>query len=248
MTAATTRSARAFRGTETTGRSAEELRELVSHWGAELELAPAEHIVEWAVATFGERFCVTSSMADAVLTDLVSKVAPGIDVLFLDTGYHFVETIGTRDAVQATMPVNLLTITPAQSVEEQDAAYGKDLYKTDPDLCCKLRKVEPLAASLEGYDAWATGLRRAETLNRVIAPVIGWDAKKGKVKVSPLARWTDEQVERYVVDNGVLVNPLAYDGYPSIGCWPCTRRVAPGEDPRSGRWAGTAKTECGIHT
>ena len=120
---------------------------------------------------------------------------PGIDVVFLDTGYHFAETIGTRDAVEATLPVNLITITPVQTVAEQDAAYGKDLYKTDPDLCCKLRKVEPLADSLADYDAWATGLRRAETHNRVIAPVIGWDAKKGKVKVSPLARWTDEQVE-----------------------------------------------------
>ncbi|WP_296601944.1 phosphoadenylyl-sulfate reductase [Nocardioides sp.] len=248
MSAATTASARRYRGTETAGRSPEELRELVSHWGAELELAPAEHIVEWAVATFGERFCVTSSMGDAVLAHLASTVAPGVDVVFLDTGYHFAETIGTRDAVQATLPVNLLTITPVQSVEEQDAAHGKDLYKTDPDLCCKLRKVEPLATSLDDYDAWATGLRRAETKHRVIAPVIGWDAKKGKVKVSPLARWTDEQVERYIADHGVLVNPLVYDGYPSIGCWPCTRRVAPGEDARSGRWAGTAKTECGIHT
>ena len=248
MTAATTNSARNFRGIETAGRSSEELRELVSHWGAELELAPAEDIVEWAVATFGERFCVTSSMADAVLAHLVSTVAPGVDVVFLDTGYHFAETIGTRDAVQATLPVNLITITPVQSVAEQDAAYGKDLYKTDPDLCCALRKVQPLADALEGYDAWATGLRRAETQNRVIAPVIGWDAKRGKVKVSPLARWTDEEIERYIADHGVLVNPLVYDGYPSIGCWPCTRRVAPGEDPRSGRWAGTTKTECGIHS
>lgn len=248
MTAATTITARNNRGTTTDGRTPEELRELVSHWGAELELAPAEHIIEWAVATFGARFCVTSSMADAVLADITSKVAPGVDVVFLDTGYHFVETIGTRDAVQATLPVNLLTITPVQSVAEQDAAYGKDLYKTDPDLCCQLRKVQPLADALAGYDAWATGLRRAETHNRVIAPVIGWDAKKQKVKVSPLARWSDEQVDRYIAENGVLVNPLAYDGYPSIGCWPCTRRVAPGEDPRSGRWAGTNKTECGIHS
>jgi phosphoadenosine phosphosulfate reductase len=248
MTAATTISARNNRGTATAGRSPEELRELVSHWGAELELAPAETIVEWAVATFGERFCVTSSMGDAVLAHVASKVAPGIDVVFLDTGYHFVETIGTRDAVQATMPVNLLSITPAQSVAEQDAEHGPELYKRDPDLCCALRKVKPLAEALAGYDAWATGLRRAETHNRVIAPVIGWDAKKGKVKVSPLARWSDEQVERYIAENGVLVNPLTYDGYPSIGCWPCTRRVAPGEDPRSGRWAGTAKTECGIHS
>ncbi|MFC7497365.1 MULTISPECIES: phosphoadenylyl-sulfate reductase [unclassified Nocardioides] len=248
MTAATTITARNNRATHTEGRSPEELRELVSHWGAELELAPAEHIIEWAVATFGERFCVTSSMGDAVLADIASKVAPGIDVVFLDTGYHFVETIGTRDAVEATLPVNLRTITPEQTVEEQDAAYGKDLYKTDPDLCCALRKVKPLAEALSGYDAWATGLRRAETHNRIIAPVIGWDAKKQKVKVSPIARWSDEQVERYIAENGVLVNPLVYDGYPSIGCWPCTRRVAPGEDPRSGRWAGTNKTECGIHS
>jgi phosphoadenosine phosphosulfate reductase len=247
MTAATTRVAREFKGTHTEGRSPEELRDLVSHMGAELELAPAEHIIEWAVATFGERFCITSSMGDAVLADLASKVAPGVDVVFLDTGYHFAETLGTADAVQATLPVNLVTARPGLTVAEQDAAYGPDLYKTDPDLCCKLRKVTPLTESLASYDAWATGLRRAETHNRVIAPVVGWDARKGKVKVSPLARWSDEQVEQYIADNGVLVNPLVHDGYPSIGCWPCTRRVAPGDDPRSGRWAGTTKTECGIH-
>ncbi len=247
MTTATTQNARASRGIETAGRSPEELRELVSHWGAELELAPAEDIIEWAAATFGKRFCITSSMADAVLAHLASTVAPGIDVVFLDTGYHFAETIGTRDAVEATLPVNLLTIAPVQSVAEQDAEHGTDLYKTDPDRCCALRKVAPLTDALASYDAWATGLRRAETHNRVIAPVIGWDARKGKVKVSPLARWSDDQVERYIADNDVLVNPLVYDGYPSIGCWPCTRRVAPGDDPRSGRWAGTTKTECGIH-
>jgi phosphoadenosine phosphosulfate reductase len=247
MTALTTRQASENRGTRTAGRSAEELRELVSHVGAELELAPAEDIIEWAVATFGDRFCVTSSMADAVLAHLASRVAPGIDVVFLDTGYHFPETIGTADAVGATMDVTLIPITPVQSVVEQDAAYGKDLFRRDPDLCCRLRKVQPLTEALAGYDAWATGLRRAETANRVIAPVVGWDARKGKVKVSPLARWTDEDVERYVVEHGVLVNPLVYDGYPSIGCAPCTRRVAPGDDPRSGRWAGTGKTECGIH-
>ncbi|MBC2934377.1 phosphoadenylyl-sulfate reductase [Nocardioides sp. zg-1228] len=242
-----TRAARAFKGTHTEGRTPEELRELVSHVGAELELAPAEVIIEWAVATFGERFAITSSMGDAVLAHLASTVAPGIDVVFLDTGYHFPETIGTRDAVEATLPVNLLTITPVQSVAEQDAAHGTDLYRTDPDLCCALRKVAPLNEALSRYDAWATGLRRAETHNRVIAPVVGWDARKGKVKVSPLARWSDEQVDRYVLDHGVLVNPLVHDGYPSIGCRPCTRRVAPGDDPRSGRWAGTGKTECGIH-
>ncbi|HEX3295454.1 MAG TPA: phosphoadenylyl-sulfate reductase [Nocardioides sp.] len=248
MTAPTTTRARAFRGTHTAGRSPEELRELVSHVGAELELAPAEHIIEWAVATFGDRFCVTSSMADAVLADIASRVAPGIDVVFLDTGYHFAETIGTADAVGATMDVNLIPITPVQSVAEQDAEYGAELFRRDPDLCCALRKVQPLHDALQDYDAWATGLRRAETHHRIIAPVVGWDAKKAKVKVSPLARWTHDDVEKYVAEHGVLVNPLVYDGYPSIGCAPCTRRVAPGEDPRSGRWAGTHKTECGIHS
>ncbi len=247
MTVRNTLAARARRGSHTEGRDTAELREIVSHVGADLELAPAEDIIEWAVATFGERFCVTSSMSDAVLSHLASRVSPGINVLFLDTGYHFAETIGTRDAVEATMPVNLINLTPVQSVAEQDAAYGKDLFERDPDLCCALRKVQPLADGLGEYDAWATGLRRAETHNRVIAPVVGWDEKKQKVKVSPLARWTDEDVEKYIAENGILVNPLQYDGYPSIGCWPCTRRVAPGEDARAGRWSGTNKTECGIH-
>ncbi len=248
MTAATASAAFSSRGSHTAGRTETELRELVSHVGAELELAPAEYIIEWAVATFGDRFCVTSSMGDAVLAHLASRVAPGIDVLFVDTGYHFVETLGTRDAVEATLPVNLLTITPVQSVAEQEATYGPELHRRDPDRCCALRKVEPLVSALEQYDAWATGLRRAETRNRVIAPVVGWDATKGKVKVSPLARWSDDDVARYVDEHQVLVNPLVYDGYPSIGCAPCTRRVAPDQDPRSGRWAGTGKTECGIHT
>ncbi len=247
MTTLTTQAARDTRGIATEGRSPEELREIVSHWGAELELAPAEVIIEWAAATFGDRFCVTSSMGDAVLAHLVSKVAPGVDVVFLDTGYHFAETIGTRDAVAATLPLTVVNVQPELTVEEQDRTYGPRLYERDPDLCCALRKVRPLQRTLANYDAWATGLRRAETRDRVIAPVIGWDEAKGKVKVSPLARWSDEQVERYIARHGVLINPLVDDGYPSIGCWPCTRRVEPGADPRSGRWAGRDKTECGIH-
>lgn len=228
--------------------SLDELRETAVVAGPELELAPAESVIEWAVDTFGSRFCVTSSMTDSVLAHLASRVAPGIDVLFLDTGYHFAETIGTRDAAAATLPVNVITLSPTITVRQQDEQYGKDLYKTNPDLCCALRKVAPLAQGLEGYDAWATGLRRDETHNRVISPVVGWDAKKEKVKVSPLARWTQGDVETYIREHGVLVNPLRYDGYPSIGCWPCTRRVAAGNDARSGRWAGTNKTECGIHS
>ena len=229
-------------------RTTDELREIATIAGPDLELAPAETILEWAVETFGDKFCITSSMADAVLAHLASQVSPGIDVVFLDTGYHFLETIGTRDAVAATMPVNVVTLSPTISVREQDEQYGKDLFARDPDLCCKLRKVQPLTEGLASYDAWATGLRREETHNRVIAPVVGWDEGKQKVKVSPLARWTESDVDRYIAEHGVLVNPLQYDGYPSIGCWPCTRRVAPGDDARSGRWSGTGKTECGIHS
>jgi phosphoadenosine phosphosulfate reductase len=223
------------------------LRDTATIAGAELELAPAHVIVEWAVETFGSRLCVTSSMTDAVLAHLASRVAPGVDVLFVDTGYHFAETLGTKAAVEATLPVTVVTVAPALSVREQDTAYGKDLWRRDPDLCCALRKVRPLTEALEPYDAWATGLRRAEARERAHTPVVGWDATRGKVKVAPLARWSQEDVDRYVADHDVVVNPLLYDGYPSVGCWPCTDRVRPGQPARSGRWVGHGKTECGIH-
>lgn len=228
-------------------RTTEELMEIVVGVGGDLELAPAEQVIEWAVETFGPRFCVTSSMADSVLAHLASTVAPGVDVVFLDTGYHFAETLGTRDAVEATLPVNLRTITPRQTVAEQDEDLGPELWRTNPDLCCHLRKVEPLNDTLSQYDAWATGLRRADSRSRAATPILAWDSRREKVKLSPLAHWSDQAIIRYVDTHGVLLNPLLSDGYPSIGCQPCTRRVAPGEDIRSGRWAGSAKTECGIH-
>lgn len=228
-------------------RTTEELMEIVVGVGGDLELAPAEQVIEWAVETFGPRFCVTSSMADSVLAHLASTVAPGVDVVFLDTGYHFAETLGTRDAVEATLPVNLRTVTPRQTVAEQDEDLGPELWRTNPDLCCHLRKVEPLNDTLSQYDAWATGLRRADSRSRAATPILAWDSRREKVKLSPLAHWSDQAIIRYVDTHGVLLNPLLSDGYPSIGCQPCTRRVAPGEDIRSGRWAGSAKTECGIH-
>ena len=177
---------------------------------------------------------------------LAEQVAPGIDVIFLDTGYHFVETIGTRDAVRAVHNVNLISITPVQSVAQQDAAYGKDLFARQPDQCCALRKVEPLNRALEGYAAWATGLRRADSPSRAHTPVVSWDPKRQLVKIAPIARWSDEDVARYIEDNALMVNPLLDDGYSSVGCEPCTVRTL-GGDARSGRWAGLAKTECGIH-
>ncbi|MEV6192379.1 phosphoadenylyl-sulfate reductase [Streptomyces sp. NPDC051920] len=228
-------------------RTDEDLRKLAERAGHDLEDASALEILRWAVDTFGARFCVTSSMEDAVVAHLASRVRPGVDVVFLDTGYHFPETIGTRDAVEAVMDVRVLTLTPRQSVAEQDAEYGPRLHDRDPDLCCALRKVRPLEEGLAGYDAWATGLRRDESPTRANTPVVGWDEKRRKVKVSPIARWTQDDVDAYVAEHGVLTNPLLMDGYPSVGCAPCTRRVLEGEDARAGRWAGSAKTECGLH-
>ncbi|KAB8167804.1 phosphoadenylyl-sulfate reductase [Streptomyces sp. 3MP-14] len=232
--------------TERTAR-AEELRALAEHAGRELEEADALTILRWAADTFGDRFCVTSSMEDAVVAHLASRARPGVDVVFLDTGYHFPETIGTRDAVAAVMDVNVLTLTPVQTVAEQDAEWGPRLHERDPDRCCALRKVAVLERGLAGYEAWATGLRRDESPTRANTPVVGWDERRGKVKIAPIARWTQDDVESYVAEHGVLTNPLLQDGYASIGCAPCTRRVADGEDARAGRWSGLGKTECGLH-
>lgn len=223
-----------------------ELERLALAAGRDLEDASAAEILQWAAGTFGTRFALTASMADGVLSHVAGRAIPGVDVLFLDTGYHFVETIGTRDAVDAIYPVNVKTIGPELLVHEHEADYGR-LYELDPDLCCAMRKVWPLERALRGYLGWGSGVRRAESAARRHTPVVAWDARRGKVKVSPLARWTDVDVDAYVAEHGVLVNPLRELGYASIGCAPCTRPVTPGADPRSGRWVNTAKTECGLH-
>ena len=223
------------------------LQQTAEQAGRDLGTAPAQEVLRWAVETFGDRFVIASSMGDGLLACLASEVASGVDVLFLDTGYHFAETIGTRDAVAQVYDVQVRTMLPLLTVAEQDAAHGERLYERDPNACCALRKVEPLARGLEPYTAWASGIRRDEATTRRDIGVVEWDAKREMVKVNPIATWTQADVDAYVEANGVLVNPLADDGYPSIGCAPCTRRVAPGEDPRSGRWAGSAKTECGLH-
>ncbi len=208
-------------------------------------LRPAAELEAVATRT---GFAVAGSMQDNVLVHLASRVIPGVDVLFLDTGYHFVETIGTADAIEVVYPVTLRRLLPLQTVAEQEAEHGKDLFARDPDLCCALRKVAPLNRALRGYEAWATGMRRAESATRTNTPTVQFDAKRGKVRIAPLAAWSDDDVARYIEQHNVLVNPLLSDEYPSIGCAPCTRRVLPGQDSRAGRWAGLAKTECGINT
>ena len=223
------------------------LQSLAEQAGRELETASAQDIVRWAADTFGDRFAIASSMEDGLMAHLASSVAPGVQVVFLDTGYHFAETLGTRDAVAATYDVKVRTVLPLLSVTQQDAEYGAELWRTDPTACCTMRRVEPLARALEPYTAWASGIRRDEAVTRRDVRVVEWDARRSMVKVNPIATWDQDQVDAYVAEHGVLLNPLGYDNYPSIGCAPCTRQVAPGEDPRSGRWAGSGKVECGLH-
>ncbi len=229
-------------------RSAAELRRLAEAAAVQLADAPASEVVAWAAATFGRSLAVACSMAgDTVLPHLVSQVAPGVDVLFLQTGYHFAETIGTRDALAAVIDANIVDVLPLQDVAGQDAVHGPRLYERNPTLCCQLRKVDPINAELAGYEAWVTGIRREDNALRANAGLVEWDAAHQMVKVNPIAAWTFEELLDYAGTNSVPVNLLLTDGYPSIGCAPCTRRVEPGEDPRAGRWAGLAKTECGLH-
>ncbi|HEY9495841.1 MAG TPA: phosphoadenylyl-sulfate reductase [Intrasporangium sp.] len=234
-------------------RSDEELKALVDDFNATLAADPrreptADEVAAWAAFHFSGTMAVACSMADAVLPHVVSRFAPGVDVLFLDTGYHFSDTLVTRDIVAEDLPINLVNVMPEQTVAEQDAQYGPRLYERDPALCCQLRKVAPLARTLPLYEAWVTGVRRDEALTRAETPLVAWDEKNGLVKINPLAAWTFDDLQGYAVDNNVEVNSLLSDGFLSIGCEPCTRRVEPGEDPRAGRWAGFTKTECGLHT
>jgi phosphoadenosine phosphosulfate reductase len=225
-----------------------DLRELAVAGAQELDGASAIDLLRWTDEHFGGEYVVASNMQDAVLIDMASKVRPGVDVLFLDTGYHFAETIGTRDAVSEVYDVNVVNVTPEHSVAEQDALLGKNLFARDPNECCRLRKVAPLGKALRGYSAWVTGLRRVEAPTRANAPLISFDTSFGLVKINPLAAWTDQDVADYIEANNVLVNPLVFDGYPSIGCAPCTARPTEGADPRSGRWQGIGKIECGLHS
>ena len=225
-----------------------DLRELAERGAEELDGAATIDLLRWVDENFRDDYVVASNMQDAVLIDMAVKVRPGVDVLFLDTGYHFAETIGTRNAVSDVYDVNVINVTPEHSVPEQDALLGKNLFARDPNECCRLRKVAPLGKALRGYSAWVTGLRRVEAPTRANAPVISFDAAFGLVKVNPLAAWTDQDIQDYIDAYDVLVNPLVFDGYPSIGCAPCTARPVDGADPRSGRWQGIGKVECGLHS
>jgi phosphoadenosine phosphosulfate reductase len=211
-----------------------ELRRL----NAAFEHATPTRIIRWAVEEFGTRLAVTASMTDAVLIDLATRVDPGIEVVFIDTGYHFPETLETVEAVRRRYGLNLRIMTVAQQEES--------LWEADPENCCSAVKVGQLDRALADKDAWMSGLRRAEAPTRANAPIVGRDIR-GLIKVNPLATWSDVDVRGYIADHDVPVNPLLDRGYLSIGCMPCTRPVQPGEDARAGRWSGSDRTECGLH-
>ena len=229
-------------------RSRDELKAIADEATAKFAEADADEVLAWVAQEFGYRTAVACSMADAVLPHVVQQHLPWVDTLFLETGYHFPETEGTRDAVESTMQLTIVDVMPKLTDEEQDAKHGKDLFASNPTLCCQMRKVEPLAEQLTNYEVWITGVRREDSFLRAGTPVVEWDDKNGLVKVNPLAAWTFDELLNYAAAHDVIVNPLLNDGYPSIGCAPCTHRVAPGEDPRSGRWSGLDKTECGLHS
>ncbi|WP_280829199.1 phosphoadenylyl-sulfate reductase [Mycobacterium sp. OTB74] len=222
-------------------------RELAAQGAADLVGAGALDILRWTDEHLAGSYVIASSMQDAVLVHLASRVRPGVDVIFLDTGYHFAETIGTRDAVAACYDVNVISTHPEISVAEQDLLLGKDLFARDPNECCQRRKVQPLSRAMRGYCGWVTGVRRADSPDRADTPVIAFDENFAMVKVNPLADWTDDDVQCYIAEHDVMVNPLVHEGYPSIGCAPCTTRPTPGAEVRSGRWQGWGKDECGLH-
>jgi phosphoadenosine phosphosulfate reductase len=224
-----------------------DLRALAEAAADELADATAAEALAWTARTFGDSWIVASNMQDAVLVDLAVRAKRDVDVLFLETGYHFAETIGTRDAVATVYPdIRIVNAAAEQSVADQEAEFGL-LNKTAPDRCCHLRKVVPLRRTLAGYDAWVTGVRRVDAPTRANTPIVSWDDRNGLVKVNPIAAWSDDEFNGYIAEHGVLENPLVAEGYLSIGCAPCTAKPLPGQDARSGRWAGLGKTECGLH-
>ncbi|AZA08370.1 Phosphoadenosine phosphosulfate reductase [Corynebacterium pseudopelargi] len=206
----------------------------------------AEEILTWADEHVQGPIAVTLSMENTVLAELANRYLPRADFLFLDTEYHFPETLEVADAVEQRYPQTLVRATAELSKKEQDQKYGPMLYMRDPGACCQMRKVAPLHNTLANYAGWVTGIRRADGPSRADAPGVSKDAA-GRWKISPLIHWSLEDTEAFIQSEGLIRHPLTTQGYPSIGCATCTLPVSPGDDPRAGRWAGHKKTECGLH-
>lgn len=221
----------------------------ITRAAAALEYQAPEAAIAWAAARFAPRIALASSfgLEDVALIDMMHRTASGMRVFYLDTDLLFPETYRTRDRIVERYGIQVLAYRSALDVAAQAAEEGEALWGRDPSRCCRLRKVKPLRRALRDLDAWVTGVRREQSPTRAGARVVEWDEVNTLVKVNPLARWTQDQVWEYVRAHDVPFNPMHEQGFPSVGCWPCTRAVRPGEDPRAGRWPGQAKTECGLH-
>ncbi|MDU4695942.1 MAG: phosphoadenylyl-sulfate reductase [Paenibacillus sp.] len=225
-----------------------EKEQLIAAKAEEFESSTPQEIIAWAVETFPNiTFACSFGAEDVVLVDMLQQISPSSDIFYLDTDFHFQETYETRDAIAAKYGLEFVRVSPKLTPEEQAEQYGEELWKSDPNACCNIRKVEPLTRVLGRYDAWITGIRRDQAPTRANAKKIEYDAKFGLVKFNPIANWTSDDVWNYIREHHLIYNPLHDRNYPSIGCEHCTRQVMPGEDPRAGRWSGTDKTECGLH-
>jgi phosphoadenosine phosphosulfate reductase len=215
-----------------------------------LQGAAPQKILEWAVETFFPRLTMATAFGPegCVILHMLAEIEPRVRVFNLDTGYQFAETLVLRDQIAERYGIEVELVRADTTVAEYEAQHGGPMYRTEPDQCCHDRKLVPLRRAVDGYDAWLSAIRADQSVHRAKASVVGWDQKFGLVKINPLLRWTKRDVWAFVVTHHVPYNPLHDQGYPSIGCWPCTRAVADAEDERAGRWAGQAKTECGLHS
>jgi phosphoadenosine phosphosulfate reductase len=212
--------------------------------------ASPQEILRWSIESCAPKLTMATAFGPegCVILHMLSEIEPKIRVFNLDTGYQFAETLELRERIARRYGIEVEMVRAEQTVHEYEAGNGGPIYATDPDRCCRDRKIIPLRRAVEGYDAWISAIRADQSLHRARADVVGWDAKFGLVKINPLLKWTKRDVWAFVVTNDVPYNPLHDQGYPSIGCWPCTRPVVQGDDERAGRWAGQAKTECGLHS
>ncbi|WP_284642591.1 phosphoadenylyl-sulfate reductase [Paenibacillus silviterrae] len=225
-----------------------EKEKLINTAAEEFETKSPEELIAWAVEKFPNITLACSFGAeDVVLVDMLQKISPKTDIFYLDTNVHFQETYETRDRLQQHYGVEFVQVLPKITLEEQASQFGDELWKSNPNQCCNIRKVDPLTDILKNYDAWITGIRRDQAATRANAKKVEYDVKFGLVKFNPIADWTSEDVWNYIRNNNIIYNPLHDNHYPSIGCSHCTRQVMPGEDPRAGRWSGHEKTECGLH-
>jgi phosphoadenosine phosphosulfate reductase len=225
------------------------MKEVIEKLRATVETWRPERILAWAFDTFGETVAISSAFGaeGMALIDMASRVRNNFRLFTLDTEFLFPETYNLMDHVEQRYDIRIERVYPLASPEEQERIYGPALWRSNPDQCCNLRKVEPLRRKLSELQAWITSIRRDQTADRARAGKVEWDSKFGLVKINPIADWTSKQVWQYVREHDVPYNELHGRNYPSIGCTHCTRAVRPGEDPRAGRWAGSSKTECGLH-